>query len=58
LKPYGTLVIVEHDPEKSGWPTESTSKEKLVQKANQAGYELERIETFLTRDNIYFFKKK
>jgi len=58
LKPEGTLVIVEHNPEKSGWPTESTSKDKLIKQANQAGYELERIETFLARDNIYFLKKK
>jgi ubiquinone/menaquinone biosynthesis C-methylase UbiE len=58
LKPEGTLVIVEHDPEKSGYPTESTSKDVLVKQANQAGYELERIETFLPRDNIYFFKTK
>jgi len=58
LKPEGILVIVEHDPIKSGYRTESTSKEKLVQQANQAGYELERIETFLAQDNIYFLKKK
>lgn len=58
LKPDGTLVIVEHDPVKSGYPTESTSEEELVKQANQAGYELEKMETFLARDNIYFFKKK
>jgi ubiquinone/menaquinone biosynthesis C-methylase UbiE len=58
LKPDGTLVIVEHDPVKSGYPTESTSKEKLVKQADEAGYKLERMETFLSRDNIYFFKKK
>jgi len=58
LKPDGTLVIVEHDPVKSGYPTESTSEEELVKQADEAGYKLERMETFLSRDNIYFFKKK
>jgi len=58
LKPDGTLVIVEHDPVKSGYRTESTSKEQLVKQANQAGYKLVRMETFLARDNIYFLKKK
>jgi ubiquinone/menaquinone biosynthesis C-methylase UbiE len=58
LKPDGTLIIVEHDPVKSGYQTESTSEEELVQQANQAGYKLERMETFLARDNIYFLKKK
>lgn len=58
LKPEGTLVIVEHDPVKSGYSTESTSKEELVKQADEAGYKLERMETFLARDNIYFFNKK
>ena len=58
LKPDGTLVIVEHDPVKSGYPTESTSEEELVKQADEAGYKLERMETFLARDNIYFLKKK
>jgi len=58
LKPDGTLVIVEHDPVKSGYQTESTSEDELVKQANQAGYKLEKMETFLARDNIYFLKKK
>jgi ubiquinone/menaquinone biosynthesis C-methylase UbiE len=58
LKPDGILVIVEHEPVKSGYPTESTSEEELVKQADEAGYKLERIETFLAKDNIYFFKKK
>jgi ubiquinone/menaquinone biosynthesis C-methylase UbiE len=58
LKPDGILVIVEHEPEKSGYATESTSEEELVKQAAEAGYKLERIETFLARDNIYFLKKK
>ncbi len=58
LKPEGVLVIVEHSPEKSGSRSHSTSKEKLVEQAGQAGFELITIETFLERDNIYFFRPK
>ena len=58
LKPEGVLVIVEHCPEKSGYRSESTSQEKLVEQAGQAGFELIKIETFLERDNIYFFRPK
>lgn len=56
LKPEGILVIVEHDPVKSGWKSESTSKEKMVKQATQAGYELIKIEDFLPNDYIYFFR--
>lgn len=58
LKPEGLLVIVEHCPEKTGWSSEVTSQEKLVEQAGQAGFELTKIETFLERDNIYFFRPK
>jgi len=49
------LAVVERDAEKSGWPSESTSKEDLIKQADRAGYKLVRIETFLSEDNIYFF---
>jgi len=58
LKPEGVLVIVEHCPEKTGWTSESTSQEKLVEQAGQAGFELIKMETFLERDNIYFLRPK
>jgi ubiquinone/menaquinone biosynthesis C-methylase UbiE len=58
LKPEGVLVIVEHCPEKTGWSSEVTSQEKLVEQAGQAGFELIKIETFLERDNIYFLRPK
>jgi len=51
-------VIVEHRPEKTGSSSHSTSQEKLVEQAGQAGFELIKIETFLERDNIYFFRPK
>ncbi len=58
LKPEGVLVIVEHRPEKIGSSSHSTSQEKLVEQAGQAGFELIKIETFLETDNIYFFRPK
>jgi ubiquinone/menaquinone biosynthesis C-methylase UbiE len=58
LKPEGVLVIVEHSPEKSGSSSHSTSQEKVVEQARQAGFELIKIETFLASDNIYFFRPK
>ncbi len=59
LKPEGILVIIENDPLKSGdTGSHSTSQEDLVDQADQAGFELIKVETFLTRDNIYFFRPK
>jgi len=59
LKPEGILVIVENDPVKSGDAgSHSTSQEDLVDQGGQAGFELIKVETFLTRDNIYFFRPK
>jgi ubiquinone/menaquinone biosynthesis C-methylase UbiE len=59
LKPEGMLVIVEHDPIKSGYGShETTAKEKLISQAGQAGYELIKIEDFLPNDYIYFFRPK
>jgi ubiquinone/menaquinone biosynthesis C-methylase UbiE len=58
LKPDGMLVIVEHDPIKSGYRSESTAKDKMIRQAGQAGYELIKIEDFLPKDYIYFFRPK
>ena len=59
LKPGGILVIVENDPVKSGdTGSHSTSQKDMVDQADQAGFELIKVETFLTRDNIYFFRPK
>jgi len=59
LKPDGILVIVEHDPIKSGYRShESTAKEKLINQVDQAGYELIKIDDFLERDYIYYFRPK
>lgn len=58
LKLGGALVIVENDPEKSGSSSHSASKDEVVKKAGRAGYVLDKILTFLSHDNIYFFKRK
>lgn len=61
LKRNASLVIVDHDPEKiaeQGWESHTTSKEKLLREAEEAGYELVKIETFLERDNIFILRLK
>ena len=52
------LVIVERYPVKTDKTrSESTLKGKLTQKANEAGFQLIRIDTeLLERDNIDFLK--
>lgn len=60
LKPGATVVIVDPDPEKyktrvSG---ESTSPEKMRSDAAEAGFEIARTETFLSRDNIFILRLK
>jgi ubiquinone/menaquinone biosynthesis C-methylase UbiE len=56
LKPDGMLVIVENDPEKSGWTSHTTPKDILIEQVGQAGFELKKMDTFLARDYIYFFR--
>ena len=59
LKPQGVLAIIEHDPEKvkdSG--AHSTAKDVVIKQAGQAGFALEKILTFLSKDTIYIFKVK
>jgi SAM-dependent methyltransferase len=58
LKPGATVVIVDPDPvkdrDRSG--RESTSKEEIETDAAGAGFVLDRVETFLERDNIFILK--
>jgi len=58
LKSEGVLVIAEAVPGKFKHEGHSTPKEKLIEEADQAGYKLEKIETFLEWDDLYFFKKR
>lgn len=55
LKPEAPLVILEQDPEKTA-DSHFYKKEKLLEIVAEAGYELVRIETFLSKDTIYLFK--
>ena len=57
FKPGGTLVILERDPGK--YPSAAGhfwDKEKLLRVVKSAGYKLVRLETFLSRDNLYIFQ--
>ncbi|UCE05531.1 MAG: class I SAM-dependent methyltransferase [bacterium] len=60
LKPEGNLVIIEHDRQKApNLSSESTTAKKvLLKQADQAGFKLIKIHTFLSRDNIYIFRTK
>jgi ubiquinone/menaquinone biosynthesis C-methylase UbiE len=59
LKPGGKLVIIEHEREKSGYMDgHSTPKKTVIKQTREAGFKLERIETFLKLDNIYIFQVK
>lgn len=57
LKPRATVVILEVDPEKR-WMGPYHENRKIVELVTGAGYELDRIETFLGRANIYIFRQK
>jgi ubiquinone/menaquinone biosynthesis C-methylase UbiE len=58
LKPSGVMVIIEHDPEKypDGPPNHSTPHDQLLREAEEAGYELMRLEDILERDYINIFR--
>ena len=59
LKPDGKLIIIEHDPVKvPGAGSHATAKDVLLNQANQAGFELMKLMTFLKRDNIYILQAK
>jgi ubiquinone/menaquinone biosynthesis C-methylase UbiE len=55
LKPNAPLVILEQAPEKTGKNWHFWKKEKIMATVKEAGYRLERIETFLSKDNIYIY---
>ena len=57
LKPGGTFVIIENEPEKSGWPSHTTPEKVVIAEATESGFELVRIESFLEEDNIYIFRE-
>lgn len=55
LKPHAPLVVLEQAPEKTGNTWHFWKKEKILKTVQAAGYRLDRMETFLLRDNIYVF---
>lgn len=57
LKPGGTLVIVERDPDKmSSGRSHFLTKKEILDLVKRSGFTLDRIETFLSLHNIYIFK--
>lgn len=57
LKPQATVVILDQDPGKTG-STHFYKKEILLKKIEAANYKVLRIETFLSKDNIYICRPK
>lgn len=59
LKPNSKLVILDRDPEKTGDTTgHFMTKKAILEKISKSDFEVVRIETFLTRDNIYILRPK
>jgi ubiquinone/menaquinone biosynthesis C-methylase UbiE len=59
LKPEGTVVLVQWDAEKIGYPeTDYRSKKTLMDVISKSSFELVRTETFLPRENIYILRPK
>ena len=56
LKTGAQLVIVDRDPDRYGKEYDHFwKKDKMLDTVKEAGYFLDRVETFLSRDNIYVF---
>ena len=54
LKTGAPIVILERDPDKySGWSGHFYPKQKVISIIEKTGYRLQKIYTFLSRDNIY-----
>ena len=59
LKEDGILVVIATDPEKTNFAQlNSVNWQTIMRQAKNAGFESVKIQTFLPRDNIYFFKPK
>lgn len=60
LKPDGILAIVECDPDKVSWGAEHgcSNKENMEEELNEAGFEIVKIEIFLSEDNLYIAKPR
>jgi ubiquinone/menaquinone biosynthesis C-methylase UbiE len=60
LKPGAIVAVLDPDAVKDpgSRSSEYTSKEKIEREAGQAGFELVRVEDFLTRDNLFVLRVK
>jgi predicted peptidase len=60
LKPGAMVAIVDPDPVKDADRVgrESTSREKMAREAEQAGFEVVRVDDFLKNDNIFVLRAK
>ncbi len=56
LKTNASLVILEQEPEKTG-DYHFLEQKSLLKIVKDGGFILQKIETFLVKDNIYIFKK-
>jgi len=59
LKPNAKLIIIDGDPEKWGGSSgHFLTKDEVLDIMKKTDFELEKIETFLAKDNIYIFNLK
>jgi ubiquinone/menaquinone biosynthesis C-methylase UbiE len=57
LKEDGLLVIIEHNPDKiADAGSHATEREEVISQAREAGFSLTKMQDFLERDTIYFFR--
>lgn len=57
LKPGGVLAVVERDRDRTTHKEEATSRADFVRQMAEAGFEVFRVETFLSEDNIYLARE-
>jgi ubiquinone/menaquinone biosynthesis C-methylase UbiE len=59
LKPNGTVVVIERDPERWGRGEDHFMKtKKILDTVEESNYELVRLEKFLEIDNIFIFRPR
>ena len=58
LKDGGRFVIIENEPEKSGWDSHGTPRERLLKEVEEAGFSLVETIDILELDLIYIFEIK
>ena len=56
LKAGGKFVIIENEPEKSGWDSHTTPRKRLIKEVEEAGFKLVKTIDILELDMIYQFE--